>query len=107
MLLWTAAFLTAKLAPNVALLGLAVVLYGAGQGMALPTAMVWVGDVVSERFYGRFSSYLGTFGYLGQFAAPVVYAPVLAHLGIGNLFLAASGASAALFVVALAASRLP
>lgn len=101
LLFWTAAFAMAKLAPNIILVALSVILYGVGQGLALPTAMVWVGDVVSKQFYGRVSSYLGTFGYLGQFAAPLAFAPILTYLGIENLFLTASGISAAVLITAL------
>ncbi len=95
----------AKLAPAIIFVAFSVALYGAGQGMALPTAMVWVGDVVSEEFYGRFSSYLGAFGYLGQFAVPLIFAPVLNRFGISNLFLTAGGVSVFLLVIVSIGNR--
>lgn len=106
LLFWTAAFAVAKIATNTLFVASSVIFYGVGQGLALPTAMVWIGDVVSKQFYGRFSSYLGTFGYLGQFAAPLIFAPVLPYLGIDDLFLTASGISAVVLIIALILNRM-
>ncbi|MGC9529917.1 MAG: hypothetical protein ACP5G2_04775 [Candidatus Bipolaricaulaceae bacterium] len=81
--------------------GLAVALFGVGQGMMRPTVMVWVGDVVPAPLLGRFSSYLSTFGYLGQFLAPVAFAPIAAALQVEGVFLVAAGIRGAGLLVAL------
>ncbi|MEF8848800.1 MAG: MFS transporter [Candidatus Thermoplasmatota archaeon] len=99
LLFWTAAFTLAKFASNVFFVGLSVILYGIGQGLALPTAMVWVGDVVSSRFYGRVGSYLGTFGYLGQFSAPIIFASALLFVKIEDIFLTSAILSSILLIV--------
>jgi hypothetical protein len=38
--------------------------------------MVWIGEIVPPAFRGRFSSYLGTAGFIGQFLSPILFAPV-------------------------------
>ncbi|MFO8033679.1 MAG: MFS transporter [Candidatus Bipolaricaulota bacterium] len=81
--------------------GLAVALFGVGQGMMRPTVMLWVGDVVPTPFLGRFSSYLATFGFLGQFLSPVFFGPVAKALQVGGVFLVATGISAAGLLLAL------
>jgi MFS transporter, ACDE family, multidrug resistance protein len=96
---WTVSFVVAKFSINTTFVALSVILYGVGQGLALPTGLVWIGDVVSRQFYGRISSYLATFGYLGQFAAPVFFAPVLTSFGIKNIFLTAGILSMILLIL--------
>ncbi|KXA95684.1 hypothetical protein AKJ65_01235 [candidate division MSBL1 archaeon SCGC-AAA259E19] len=66
-----------------------------------PTLMLWVGDISSPSHLGRFSSYLTTFGFLGQFFAPIFLDPVLKSLGINEVFLVASLASMAGLVFSL------
>ena len=55
----------------------------------MPTALLWIADVVPSAFLGRFSSYVTTFGFLGQFLSPIVFAPVARSLGVHGVFLAA------------------
>ncbi|MGD8723749.1 MAG: hypothetical protein PVG00_07425 [Desulfobacterales bacterium] len=69
--LWTLAFTIISQAPGSRIIAVAVALFGVSQGLIMPTVMVWVGAVVPPSFRGRFSSYLGTFGFIGQFLSPI------------------------------------
>ena len=76
-----------------------VFLFGASHGLIMPTVMVWIGNVVPISFRGRFSSYLGTFGFIGQFLSPILFAPVLILVGIKGVFLVGAGIGAAWFLL--------
>ncbi|MFH1071116.1 MAG: MFS transporter [Candidatus Glassbacteria bacterium] len=102
--LWTAGFLTLGRTGNTALIAVSLALFGIGQGMVSPACMVWVGEVSPMAFRGRISSLLGTFGFIGQFAAPVFFAPVVLRAGPQGVFTAAGAVCMALLVV-LAAAR--
>jgi len=67
--------------------------------------MVWIGDVVPVSFRGRFSSYLGTFGYMGQFLAPLLLAPVLIYLGIRGVFSVGSFVGVIWFIILISLVR--
>ncbi|MEF8879256.1 MAG: MFS transporter [Candidatus Thermoplasmatota archaeon] len=90
MLLWTTGFSLIFFFNSLWSTVLSVVLFGVGLGMMLPTVMLWIGDVVSSSFLGRFSSYLSTFGFLGQFLSPILFAPIFELFGLQEIFLAAS-----------------
>jgi MFS family permease len=75
--LWTAAFGSLSLAKESSAVIISVALFGVSQGLVMPTVMVWIGDAVPPSYRGRFSSYLGTFGFLGQFLSPIIFAPVV------------------------------
>jgi MFS family permease/predicted transcriptional regulator len=57
----------------------------------LPTVMVWIRDIVPPAFRGRFSSYLGTFGFIGQFLSPILFAPILIMAGLKGVFVVGAG----------------
>jgi MFS family permease len=99
--LWAAAFTTISQAPGSRIIAIAVALFGVSQGLMMPTVMVWVGDVVPPSFRGRFSSYLGTFGFIGQFLSPILFAPIFMLSGLKGVFLAGAGIGAAWFVLLL------
>ncbi|MGD8524021.1 MAG: MFS transporter [Desulfobacterales bacterium] len=99
--LWTVAFTTISQAPGSGMIAIAVALFGVSQGLNLPTVMVWIGDVVPPSFRGRFSSYLGTFGFIGQFLSPIVFAPVFMLVGLKGVFLVGAGVGAAWFLLLL------
>jgi ACDE family multidrug resistance protein len=99
--LWTVAFTTISQAPGSRIIALAVALFGVSQGLILPTVMVWIGSVVPPAFRGRFSSYLGTFGFIGQFLSPILFAPVLMLVGLKGVFLVGAGVGAAWFLMLL------
>jgi MFS family permease len=95
--LWVLAFATISLASASWIIAIAVALFGISQGLILPTVMVWIGAVVPPSFRGRFSSYLGTFGFVGQFLSPIVFAPILILLGFQGVFLTGAGVGAVWF----------
>jgi ACDE family multidrug resistance protein len=99
--LWAVAFITISQAPGSRIIALAVALFGVSQGLILPTVMVWIGSVVPPAFRGRFSSYLGTFGFIGQFLSPILFAPVLMLVGLKGVFLVGAGVGAAWFLMLL------
>ena len=99
--LWTVAFTTISQAPGSRIIAMAVALFGVSQGLIMPTVMVWVGAVVPPSFRGRFSSYLGTFGFIGQFLSPILFAPVFMLMGLKGVFLVGAGVGAVWFVLLL------
>ena len=103
--LWTAGFTTISQAPVVWMVGIAVMLFGTGLGILMPAIPVWAGELVPASFRGRISSYVATFGYVGQFLSPVILSPVAASLGLNSLFLAEGMACALFFLLFLAFFR--
>ncbi|MGD8471547.1 MAG: MFS transporter [Desulfobacteraceae bacterium] len=99
--LWTVAFTIISQAPGSRIIALAVALFGVSQGLILPTVMVWIGDVVPASFRGRFSSYLGTFGFIGQFLSPILFAPIFMLVGLNGVFMVGAGVGAAWFLILL------
>jgi len=102
--LWTAAFTTISLAAGSRIMALAVALFGVSQGLLMPTVMVWIGAVVPASFRRRFSSYLGTFGFIGQFLSPILFAPVFMLVGLRGVFMVGAGVGAAWFLILLIGS---
>lgn len=103
--LWAVGFTTISQMSNSWIIGPSIALFGIGQGMVLPTAMVWVGESVPMSFRGRISSYLATFGYVGQFLSPIIFGPVVLSLGLNSVFLVAGGVCALLFLLFLVFMR--
>ena len=99
--LWTVAFTAISQAPGTRIIAMAVALFGISQGLILPTVMVWIGEVVPPSFRGRFSSYLGTFGFIGQFLSPILFAPVFMLVGLKGVFLVGAGIGAVWFLLLL------
>ncbi len=97
--LWTVGFTTISQGFSVWIIGASVALIGIGQGMVFPAVMVWVGETVPIPFRGRIISYLITFGVIGQFLSPIIFAPVMLLLGLNGVFLIAGGACALLFLL--------
>ena len=85
--IWTVAFLFLSLATGSNAVIFSVALFGVSQGLIMPTVMVWIGDAVPASYRGRFSSYLGSFGFLGQFLSPILFAPVLILGGLKGVFM--------------------
>lgn len=105
VIIWAIAFFSISKAQAIPVILLSVFLLGAGQGLIMPTVMVWIGDVVPVSFRGRFSSYLGTFGYMGQFLSPLLLAPALIHLGIRGVFSVASFIGVVWFIILISFVR--
>jgi MFS family permease len=99
--LWAVAFTTISQAPGSRIIALAVALFGVSQGLILPTVMVWIGAVVPPSFRGRFSSYLGSFGFIGQFLSPILFAPVFMLVGLKGVFMVGAGVGAVWFLMLL------
>ncbi len=76
-------------------------LFGVSQGLVMPTVMVWIGDAVPPSYRGRFSSYLGTSGFIGQFLSPILFAPVFIMGGLDAVFTTGAAVSAAWFTLVL------
>lgn len=99
VLLWAAGFTSISLFQHIPAIAVSAAVFGMGQGLVMPTVMAWIGDAVPLSFRGRFSSYLGTFGYIGQFLSPILFAPVLILVGLKNVFTVAAGVGAAWFLL--------
>jgi len=85
--LWAVGFTTLSQASTSLLVGLSVALFGVGQGMMMPTVALWTGELVPASFRGRITSYLGTFGLVGQFLSPIILSPLASSLGLNAVFL--------------------
>jgi ACDE family multidrug resistance protein len=90
VIMWAIVFYIIAKAQSQSTIMLSVFFFGASQGLIMPTVMAWIGEVVPASFRGRFSSYLGTFGFMGQFLSPILLAPALIHFGIRNVFTVSS-----------------
>ncbi len=98
---WTAGFATLSQAFSLWMVILSVALFGVGQGMCIPAVTVWTGELVPATFRGRITSYLATFGYVGQFMSPILLNPVAVALGVHNVFLVTASVCALLFLIFL------
>lgn len=96
--LWAVGFSSISQAFSVLPIAASVAVIGIGQGMLLPAIMVWVGEKVPASFRGRIVSYMGTFGFIGQFLSPVIFGPVMLLSGVNGVFLTAGAACAILFL---------
>ena len=105
VLLWSAAFTSISQASSSRIIAMSVALFGVSHGLILPTVMVWIGDVVPLSFRGRFSSYLGTSGFIGQFLSPILFAPVLILVGLKGIFLVGAGVGGSWFLLLLLGLR--
>ncbi|MFC1947769.1 MFS transporter [Chloroflexota bacterium] len=87
LILWAIGFAILSQASTTWLVGLSITFFGAGQGMLMPTTQLWVGELVPASFRGRITSYLGSFGLIGQFLSPIILNPLASSLGLNNVFL--------------------
>ena len=105
VVLWSVAFTVISQASDSRIIAVSLALFGVSQGLILPTVMVWIGDIVPPSFRGRFSSYLGTFGFVGQFLAPILFAPILIMLDLKGVFVVGAGIGAIWFFLCLLGLR--
>jgi MFS transporter, ACDE family, multidrug resistance protein len=98
---WAIGFALASLAASPAVLAASLILIGVGMGLTIPTLMVWVTELVDISYRGRAVGYLTTFSFLGQFASPLIFAPVVIKLGIAGVFLTASEIGVAVVLLVL------
>ena len=90
VIIWAIVFYIISKAQSQLTIMISVFFLGTSQGLIMPTVMAWIGEVVPASFRGRFSSYLGTFGFMGQFLSPILLAPALIHFGVRNVFTVSS-----------------
>jgi len=103
--IWSVAFTIISQASDIRIIAVSIALFGVSQGLILPTIMVWIGDIVPPSFRGRFSSYLGTFGFIGQFLSPILFAPILIMVGLKGVFVVGAGIGATWFFLCLLGLR--
>ncbi len=102
LVLWAIGFTVISRSTTTAVIVIAIACFGTGQGMVFPTIPLWIGETVPASFRGRFSSYIGTAGFMGQFLSPIIFSPVLVLVGLNGIFLVVAGTSAlVLFIIAL------
>ncbi len=96
--LWIVLFTIISQASDIWMIIVGVALFGVSQGLVMPTVMVWIGEVVPPSFRGRFSSYLGSSGYIGQFLSPYLFAPVFMSVALKGVFMVGAGVGLAWFL---------
>jgi MFS family permease len=99
--IWTLAFLSLYMATAGSAVIFSMALFGVSQGLLMPTVMVWIGDAVPANYRGRFSSYLGSFGFTGQFLSPILFAPVLILAGLRGVFITGAAIGAVWLMLVL------
>ncbi len=97
---WSAGFTMIFQFSYLPLIWIGAAIYGVGQGLMLPTVMVWLGDITPPSYRGRMSSYLGTFGFVGQFVSPILFAPFIDY-GLSTVFLVAALFSISVLVLSI------
>ena len=103
--IWSVAFTIISQTSDSRIIAVSIALFGVSQGLILPTIMVWIGDIVPPSFRGRFSSYLGTFGFIGQFLSPILFAPILIMVGLKGVFVVGAGIGVTWFFLCLLGLR--
>ncbi|MFC3352232.1 MFS transporter [Streptomyces echinoruber] len=91
-------YLVLSLAPHVAVLALGTLVMGMGLGVLMPTLNGWVVNEAPPEARSRYTGFLTTALFLGQFLAPIVTQPLVRGLGIQPMFLVV--AAGALLVAA-------
>jgi ACDE family multidrug resistance protein len=101
MFLCALGFTTISWNPHALMIGASIALFGIAQGMLMPSILVWIGEAVPASFRGRITSYLGTFGFIGQFLSPIIFRPLVLIWGPQSVFFTAGLTSALLFFLFL------
>lgn len=92
-------------AGNIAGLFLATTPIGMAFGLLLVNTNAWFLSQVSARKRGKASGLLTSSFFLGQFASPLLFEPVVAAYGIQGLFLLVSGVSVLVSLVLFVKSK--
>jgi len=87
---WILGFSTSFFSSNFWTLIPSLILVGVSQGLAIPTAYVLATSSVEASLRGQTTSYLSSFGYLGQFMSPVIYGPIAGLIDLKWVFGASS-----------------
>jgi MFS family permease len=103
--LWPASFIILSQASTTWFVLLSIALFGIGQGILMPAVQLWAGEMVPASFRGRITSYLGTFGLVGQFLSPIILSQLESPLGLNAVFLVVGITCAVLLVLFLTLFR--
>jgi MFS family permease len=98
LVIWIPAFALAALADSWPLLLASAILFGIGQGVMLPTVVLWVDTLASRKFQATASSLLPVTGFAGQFLSPLILGPVTGIWGFRAMFFSVSALPLALLV---------
>ncbi|GGM70130.1 MFS transporter [Longimycelium tulufanense] len=104
--LWASTFLLLGTTNHLALIAVAPVLFGLGNGIAFPALTVLIGETAPPELRGQAVSLSATGSFAGQFASPLLLGPVIEATTITTGFLVTSGI-AVLALLALFATRIP
>jgi MFS family permease len=85
--IWISGFFLLFIFELVPIVIIGIMFFGIGQGMMIPTLMLWTGEKSPDEYKGRITSYLGTFGFLGQFSNPILFSPVNNLWGYNGIFI--------------------
>ena len=105
LVLWVPAFALAAAPGGWILMLVGAMLFGTGQGLMLPTVMLWVDSLADKRRQATASSLLPVFGFLGQFASPPAFGPIVEARGFGVMFIVAVALPLVLLLPTVAAAR--
>lgn len=94
--LWAGGFAIISHTDSGFIIAAAVALFGIGEGIMTSVIAAWI-----EKGSSTTAEKVQTFNYVGQFLAPVIFAPVMVS-GFNNVFMVAGGGCVLLFVVFLA-----
>ncbi|MFD3780788.1 MFS transporter [Streptomyces sp. NPDC058612] len=86
-------YLVLAVAPNVAVLVVALLIMGTGLGFLMPNLNNWVLAEAPAHVRARYAGLLTTALFLGQFLAPVLTQPLVSSLGIQPTFAVVAGAA--------------
>jgi MFS family permease len=103
--LWAVSFIILSQANTIWFVLLSIAIFGIGQGILMPAVQLWAGEMVPASFRGRITSYLGTFGLVGQFLSPIILSQMESSLGLNSVFLVVGITCAVLLVLFLALFR--
>lgn len=82
-------YLLAAMSSNMASVMVAMVFTGLGMGALMPNISTWLLQIASPADRGRFSGWLNSSLFLGQFLSPVLVRPVVNIFGLKEAFLTA------------------
>ncbi|MCW4005749.1 MAG: MFS transporter [Candidatus Bathyarchaeota archaeon] len=85
--LWSVGLVFLSQVIGIASIIIAVILFGMGQGMIMPTLNLWVGELTDTCIRGRMVSYLTTFLFIGQFLPPIIFNPIFSAFSFSGVFL--------------------
>lgn len=86
-------YLVLAVAPNVAVLVVALLIMGTGLGFLMPNLNNWVLAEAPAPVRARYAGLLTTALFLGQFLAPILTQPLVSSLGIQPTFAVVAGAA--------------